>query len=79
MLFSGAMLNESQVIDKIRKNVKKIRQKKGLNHGELGALFNPPVDKQVVQRIESGGTTPTLKTLIKIANALGVKLEELIG
>ncbi len=62
----------------IGKQLKELRRNKGWSQqrlaGESGLSFN------TITRIEQGiGDSPTLKTLIKLADALGVGLDELAG
>ena len=62
----------------LAKRVKEFRQQKGWSQQKLaektGLSFN------TVTKIEQGiGDSPTLKTLIKLADALGVGLDKLVG
>ena len=62
----------------LSKRVKDYRKKKNLTQQKLaektGLSFN------TITKIEQGiGDSPTLKTLIKLADALGVGLDELVG
>jgi putative transcriptional regulator len=61
-----------QLGDKIRK----IRMRKKITQTELANLCE--FEKSNLARIEAGGTNPTIKTLKKIADALGVKVSKLI-
>ncbi len=69
-------MNEKEYIQKILSNIKKIRIKNGLTQEQLGD--NCGLEKQHIYRIESGRTSPTLKTLIKLAKALDVELSDLL-
>lgn len=60
-----------QVGDRIRQ----LRNDKEWSQTELG--YQSELDKSVIQRIERGTDNSTLKTLIKIADALDVKFYEL--
>lgn len=60
------------------KRVKEYRKQKGLTQQKLaektGLSFN------TITKIEQGiGDSPTLKTLVKLADALGVSIDELVG
>ena len=60
------------------KRIKEFRKKKGLSQQKLaeksGLSFN------TITRIEQGvGDSPTLKTMVKLADVLEVGLDELIG
>ncbi|NQT67771.1 MAG: helix-turn-helix transcriptional regulator [Actinobacteria bacterium] len=59
-------------------NIKKIRKKKGLSQDKLAKLAD--VTHTTLVKIESGvNDNPTMKTLKKIAGALEVTLDELVG
>ncbi len=61
----------------IGKNIKKLRQEKGVSQDRLSKLAD--LSLNTVVNIESGGNrNPTIETLNKIANALGVKVDDLI-
>lgn len=62
----------------IGKQIKELRKNKGWSQQKLaeesGLSFN------TITRIEQGiGNSPTLKTLIKLVDVLGVSLDELVG
>lgn len=60
------------------KNLKKIREQKGLSQDRLAKLAD--VANNTVIKIEQGeNINPTLDTLKKIAKALEVKVDELIS
>jgi len=61
---------------KLGENLKKIRTKKNITQTELAETLK--VDKSFVSNIENGKTNPTLATIVKIANAVGVSLDELL-
>jgi len=68
----------SQGKNMIGKQIKELRKNKGWSQQKLaekaGLSFN------TITRIEQGiGDSPTLKTLIKLADVLGVSLDELVG
>ena len=57
-------------------NIKKFRKKKGLSQDRLAKLAD--VTHTTLVKLESGANNnPTIKTLKKIATALGVSLDEL--
>ena len=59
-------------------NLKKLREKKGLSQDRLAKLAD--VANNTIIKIEQGeNINPTLATLKKIAEALGVSLDELTG
>jgi len=58
-------------------NIKKIRKKKGLSQDKLAKLAD--VTHTTLIKIESGvNDNPTIKTLMKIANALEVSIDVLL-
>ncbi len=62
----------------LAKRVKEFRNQKGWSQQKLaektGLSFN------TITKIEQGvGNSPTLKTLLKLADALGIGLDELVG
>ena len=60
------------------KNLKKLRQAKGLSQDRLAKLAD--ATNNTIIKIEQGeNINPTLATLKKIAKALGVSLDELTG
>ncbi len=61
----------------LSKNLKKLRDKKGFSQDRLAKLAD--VANNTVIKIEQGeNKNPTLETLKKLANALGVSLDDLI-
>ena len=62
---------------KIANNIKKIRQKKGISQDRLSKLAD--LSLNTVVNVESGANpNPTIETLVKIANALGVTPDGLL-
>ena len=62
---------------KIGKNIKKIRQEKGISQDRLSKLAD--LSLNTVVTVESGANpNPTIETLTKIANALDVKVDDLL-
>lgn len=59
----------------IGKNIKKIREAKGLSAKEVITAID--MSAPMYSRIENGKTEPSLTTLEKIAKSLGVSLSEL--
>jgi DNA-binding XRE family transcriptional regulator len=63
---------------KIAKNIKNVRQKKGISQDRLSKLAD--LSLNTVVTVESGANpNPTIETLSKIAKALGVRVEDLIN
>ncbi len=63
-------------IKQIGKNIRKYRLAKGLTQLDLAA--NCGFEESSIGRLENGNTNPTIKTLLKIAKALEVKLIDLV-
>jgi transcriptional regulator with XRE-family HTH domain len=62
----------------IANNIKKYRKKKGLSQDKLAKLAD--VTHTTLVKLESGANNnPTVKTLNRLANSLGVSLDELAG
>lgn len=61
--------------EKVRRNIVRLRQKKNWTQEKLA--FESDVSKAGMCVIESGQRSPSVKTLEKIAEALGVKVMEL--
>jgi transcriptional regulator with XRE-family HTH domain len=67
---------EKQLLIQIGQKIKKIRTEKGLSQVELADLCD--FEKSNMARIESGNTNLTIKTLLKISNALKVEIVEIL-
>ena len=62
---------------RINKNLKRIRQEKKISQDRLSKLAD--LSLNTVVTVESGANSnPTIETLMKIANALGVSIDDLI-
>jgi DNA-binding XRE family transcriptional regulator len=61
----------------LSENIKKIRKKKGLSQDKLAKLAD--VTLTTLVKLESGANdNPTVKTIVKIAEALSVKIDDLV-
>ena len=56
--------------------IKEARKKAGLTQDELAKLAN--VHRTVIARCEEGVNLPSFRTLVKIATALNVPIDELV-
>ncbi len=65
-----------EISKKLGENMKKIRAKKKLSQGALARLLE--VDKGYISNIEGGNKNPTIATIQRLADALGVSADELI-
>ena len=61
---------------KLGENLKKLRLKKKMSQGDISRKLG--VDRAYISRIENGRMNPTLLTLEKIAEALGISSSELL-
>jgi transcriptional regulator with XRE-family HTH domain len=69
-------MTEEEYIQRVCSNIKSIRIKKGIKQIDLAC--NIGIDDSSLRRIESGRTSPTLKTLFRISKSLNVDLSELL-
>lgn len=58
-------------------NIKRIRLKKGMTQGDICRKLG--LDRAYISNLENGKKNPTLSTIEKIANALGVKASDLLN
>lgn len=65
-----------EISAKLGKNLKKIRTAKKLSQGAIARKLD--VHRAYVSGIENGKRNPTLATVEKLANALGVSADELL-
>jgi len=65
-----------EISKKLGVNMKKVRAKKKLSQGALARLLE--VDKGYISNIENGKKNPTLATIQRLADALGVSADELL-
>lgn len=66
----------SESSKKLAENMRKIRTRKQMSQGDICRALG--VDRAYISNIESGKQNPTLATIEKIAEALGVKVNELL-
>ena len=67
--------NDNLFLLKLGIHIVKIRKSKNMKQYELSDLLG--MDDGGLRKIESGRTNPTIKTLIRIANALEIDFVEL--
>ena len=65
------------VAGRLGANVRSLREARGLTQARIAELAGVP--RPTWATLESGAANPTLAVMIKVANALQVRLEELIG
>jgi len=61
---------------KLGKNIKRIRERKKMSQGDICRALG--FDRAQMSNIEAGKGNPTLATIEKIAQALGVTSDELL-
>jgi len=62
----------------LSQNIRKLRLKKGLSQEKLARLAD--ISTVTLVKIESGvAKEPTITTVTKIADALGISIDELVG
>lgn len=69
-------MSEEEIIKKIAFNIKVERMRKNLTQFQLAEMID--VHEKYIGKIESGKQNLTIKTLIKLANALDIKLSKLV-
>ena len=62
--------------EKLGNNLKRLRTKKGISQGDIARSIG--VSRGFVSNIENGKTNPTLATIARLANAIGVSTDELL-
>lgn len=66
----------TEISPKLGQNLKRIRTKKKMSQGDIARALE--VDRGYISNIENGKKNPTLATIQKLANALGVSADELL-
>ena len=62
--------------EKLGKNLKRIRTEKGISQGDI--VRSVGIDRAFVSNIENGKTNPTLATIVILAKAINVSVDELL-
>jgi len=66
----------TEISSKFGQNLKRIRTKKKMSQGDIARALD--VHRAYISGIENGKRNPTLATIQKLANALGVSADELL-
>ena len=69
-------MNE-EIANNLADNIKHLRELRGFTQQQMSKLSGVP--RPTWANLESGGANPTVAVLTKVANALQVRVEELIG
>jgi len=65
-----------KISEQLGKNMKRTRAKKNMSQGDIARALE--VDRGYISNIENGKKNPTLATIQRLANALGVSADELL-
>lgn len=65
-----------KIVAGVTRRLRAAREAQGMSMNQLGSLAG--LDQVTISRIEKGERSPTLRSLVKIAEALGVTLSELL-
>lgn len=71
-------MEKSEILKKVGKRIKEVRLQKGISQADLVGRMEGNIDATNISRIEAGRTNPTVYILFRIAEALGVPLNELM-
>lgn len=71
-------MEKSEILKKVGERIKEVRLQKGISQADLVGRMEGNIDATNISRIEAGRTNPTVFTLFRIAEALGVPLNELM-
>ena len=66
----------AEISSKLGQNLKRIRMKKKMSQGDIARAL--VVHRAYISGIENGKRNPTLATIQKLANALGISADELL-
>lgn len=69
------MIDKKDIQIAIGKRIKLLREERNIPQQDLAAKCN--IEKSNFSRLEAGGTNPTIYTLYKIAENIGVSVSEL--
>jgi transcriptional regulator with XRE-family HTH domain len=70
------ILRNESTLTSLANNVKKHRKQAGLSQEELA--FQCDIDRTYISKLERGVANPSLLILVKIAETLNVKIEDLV-
>lgn len=71
------MAEETDAATNLARNIRQLREGRGLSQAQLARMSGIP--RPTWANLESGGANPTLAVVLKVASALQVSIEELIG
>jgi XRE family transcriptional regulator, regulator of sulfur utilization len=73
----GADMEDEELADRLARNLKQLRQARGLTQAQMAKLSRLP--RATWANLESGAANPTLAVLHRVALALQVPIEEIIA
>lgn len=73
--FKEETMNEQELVIKIGKRIKAIRANRNISQNELSKKCQ--IEKAGMSKIEAGLSNPTVRTLLKISQALEVSIADL--
>lgn len=76
-LLSGCQSTDMSVFENLGNNIRALREGRGMSQAQMAAVSGVP--RPTWSNLESGAANPTLAVLVKVADALHVRLEELLG
>ena len=77
-LSNMSSMEKLELLKSIGRNIKRIREEKGLSQVDLIGKMDGLFDPTNISRIEAGRNNPTIYTLHRIADALEVPLVEIV-
>lgn len=69
-------LNSAEMITRLAAEVRRLRHARGLTQDEVAALAG--VGRETVLNMEAGRTDPEFSTVAKVANVLGLSLDNIV-
>lgn len=67
--------SEKEFLDKLMKRIAQVRRDKSITQEQLAA--DTGLDRVAIANIETGKRRPTVTTIYRLANGLGVNIEDL--
>lgn len=71
-------MDKSKILQLVGKKIKEVRIQKGISQADLVGRMEGNIDPTNISRIEAGRTNPTVITLYRIAEALEIRLIDLL-
>jgi transcriptional regulator with XRE-family HTH domain len=68
---------DDRIADNLANNIRQLREARGMTQQQMSKISGVP--RPTWANLESGAANPTVAVLVKVANALQVRVEELLG